>query len=349
MEGIVAKRCLRDTCIPRYEGIGKFSYREKINRNKIDDIYLKNSDNYEKILKDKSQNRSFIDNIKFKVKMKLWIQAISSMCILITIITCSYLEINYIKNSKFFKFMKSESSKNYSKEEIKKNAKTGITHMYLGVSSIVPDKLEEKVKSVYKEIKKNDKKDSKTIKVYEEQSLEEKENEEISDEIQNGIGVSIEENPKEPEYIEAVSAISSEDEYLKYINDNNIKFMVPAKGTITSRYGVREVVFEGIDPYHTGLDIANKKGTKIISSIKGKVIKVTNNKYNGNFVEVQYKDVVTRYAHMDSVSVKKGTEIEAGTELGKMGETGYATGPHLHFEVMVKGIRIDPQKVLNIK
>ncbi|MDD2628051.1 MAG: M23 family metallopeptidase [Clostridia bacterium] len=344
MEGIVAKRCLRNTCIPRYEGLKKLYYTEKSNKNKIDDIYSKGLDNYEKMLKDKKPSKSLIDNIKLKIKMKLWIQAISSMCILITIITCSYLEINYIRNSKAFKFMKKESRKDYSKEEIVKYGKAGMKNMYCGILSIVPDKLEEKVKSIYIEIKKNDKE----IKVYEEQTIEEQYNKEISNKLQNGIGVSIEENLNEPNYIEAISSISSEDEHLKYINDNSIEFMVPTKGTITSKYGIREIVFEGIAPYHTGIDIANTKGTKILSSTKGTVIKVSNNKYNGNFVEVQYKDVITRYAHMDSVSVKKGMEITAGKELGKMGETGYATGPHLHFEVVVKGTRIDPQKVLNI-
>ena len=64
------------------------------------------------------------------------------------------------------------------------------------------------------------------------------------------------------------------------------KFEKPVNGTITSHYGAREVIFEGIDSYHTGTDIAAKTGTKVVSSIEGKVTRAAYNQYNGNFVEV---------------------------------------------------------------
>ena len=76
--------------------------------------------------------------------------------------------------------------------------------------------------------------------------------------------------------------------------------------------------------------------------------KVANNKYNGNFVEITNGKVVTKYAHMDSISIKYGTEVKAGDLIGYMGETGYATGPHLHFEVVVDSVKIDPAKVLGL-
>jgi len=78
------------------------------------------------------------------------------------------------------------------------------------------------------------------------------------------------------------------------------------------------------------------------------VTKVANNIYNGNFVEITNGKVITKYAHMDSVSIKNGIAVKAGDVIGKMGETGYATGPHLHFEVVVDGVKIDPAKVLNM-
>ena len=123
---------------------------------------------------------------------------------------------------------------------------------------------------------------------------------------------------------------------------------MPTNGTVSSSFGAREVIFEDIDSYHTGVDIANKKGTSIFSSTDGTVTKVANNKYNGNFVEITNGKLVTKYAHMDRVSIKQGAEVKAGDLIGYMGETGYATGPHLHFEVVIDSIKIDPGKVLDL-
>ena len=85
-----------------------------------------------------------------------------------------------------------------------------------------------------------------------------------------------------------------------------------------------------------------------MASTDGTVTKVANNKYNGNFVEITNGKVVTKYTHMDSVSIQNGVNVKAGDVIGKMGETGYATGPHLHFEVVIDNVKIDPAKVLDL-
>ena len=58
--------------------------------------------------------------------------------------------------------------------------------------------------------------------------------------------------------------------------------------------------------------------------------------------------MVTKYLHLSKISVKKGTSVKAGTKIGEVGSTGLSTGPHLHFEVVYKGIKIDPRLVVDL-
>lgn len=352
MEGVVAKRCLRSSSV----GSAYNSYTRGFNRKQnINSVYKKSLSIGRRINKEESVNKSFIEKHIFNIKMKLWIQSISAMCILIITICISMFDINLIDNNKYVKMLKNEYGKNYPINSIKSGIKSGFKYCYSGLIKVVPDKVENKLKAMYLDVKNALKEDNKetqnVVNIYNEEQdveiIEEKgEN--------NGVGVSIEEDvpseeiEKTPEYETAVSTISSEDPYLKYIYDNNIKFVMPTNGTVSSSFGAREVIFEDIDSYHTGVDIANKKGTNIVSSTDGTVTKVANNKYNGNFVEITNGRLVTKYAHMDSVSIKQGAVVKAGDLIGYMGETGYATGPHLHFEVVIDSVKIDPSKVLDI-
>ncbi len=355
MEGIVAKRCLRSSSI----GNSYSRYNRSFNRkDSLSDVCRKSLSIGRKINKEESVNKSFIEKHIFNIKMKLWIQSISAMCVLIVVISVNMFDINLIDNNKYVKMIKKEYSKDYPMNKIKKGAKKGVKYCYLGLIKIVPDEVENKVKSMYLDVKKalteDNKNDKNQVTIY----AEEENKEESSNEIENdGVGVSIDENivsdkieaeEEKIEYETAVSTISSEDPYLQYIYDNNIEFVMPTNGTVSSSFGAREVIFEDIDSYHTGVDIANRKGTNIVASTAGTVTKVANNKYNGNFVEITNGRLITKYAHMDSVSIKQGTEVKAGDLLGYMGETGYATGPHLHFEVVIDSVKIDPSKVLDL-
>ena len=345
MEGIVAKRCLRQS------SIGKEMYGSRVNKkNILNEIYRKNDTISKSLNKEESNTRNLFEKFVFKTKMKLWIQSISAMCILILLIVISMLNVSVIDNNKYVVILKKEYGKNYSLEYIKSKAKSGIKYGYKGLKYVVSDRVENKFRGIYSDIKNIFKKENNNnVVIYEE--IKDNQLSETSDDVKNGVGVSIDENVQSidiSDVKEESSAISIEDSSLEYIKNNNIKFIMPTKGTISSGYGAREVIFKDIDSYHTGLDIANKKGTDIVAATDGVVTKVANNKYNGNFIEITYKDIITKYAHMDSVSVKKGKEIKAGEKIGVMGETGYTTGPHLHFEVVVNGIKIDPAKVLNL-
>lgn len=348
MEGVVAKRCLRQSSL---KGCNN-AWQTRSAKETYNNVYRKNLYISKKVNKREVKSSNWIEKNIFNLKLKLWMQGVGAMCLAILLIVIDILNIGYINNNKYMLKLKEQYNKNYSINDIKDKGVELAKYSAKAVMKIIPERVQNKFKSIYIDVKEafsNNKNDN--IVIYEEESHEEINGENITDKENEGIGASIietEESLEKEKVIEVVSAISSEDNELKYIRENNITFVMPTNGTITSEFGAREVIFTDIDPFHTGLDIANNKGTDIVSSTDGVVTKVANNKYNGNFIEITNGKVITKYAHLDSVSIKNGSNVKAGDVIGKMGETGYATGPHLHFEVVVEGVKIDPAKVLNI-
>ena len=118
---------------------------------------------------------------------------------------------------------------------------------------------------------------------------------------------------------------------------------------ITSGYGWRE---DPVNPvagqmtFHRAVDLAGKMGDPVKAAMKGTVLHVDNNRNLGNFIILKHSEYQTLYGHLSAVSVKKGEEVSQGQVIGKVGETGYTTGPHLHFEVFRNGNRINPLEVL---
>src|SRR5690625_1313387 len=100
---------------------------------------------------------------------------------------------------------------------------------------------------------------------------------------------------------------------------------------------------------HNGTDIAAATGTPVKAAAAGTVA-VTWNSLAGNKILVTHAGgIVTTYHHLSAVSVKNGQKVKAGQTIGKVGSTGSATGPHLHFEVHRHGTRIDPQPFMRSK
>ena len=130
------------------------------------------------------------------------------------------------------------------------------------------------------------------------------------------------------------------------------KMMVPTQKPITfgvlgSPFGWRIDPFTGRSALHTGMDFQAETGTPILAAAGGVVIAQEFHPEYGNMVEIDHGDnLVTRYAHASKVFVKKGDLIRRGQEIAEVGATGRATGPHLHFEVLVQGVPQDPQKFL---
>lgn len=118
--------------------------------------------------------------------------------------------------------------------------------------------------------------------------------------------------------------------------------------TRTSGYGWRTDPMggQGTD-FHLGNDLAAAQGTEILAAADGVVRYAGVHSSYGNYVRILHADGdETLYAHMQYLFVRTGQPVAAGQVLGTVGETGNATGPHLHFEILHKGLRYDPSEAL---
>jgi murein DD-endopeptidase MepM/ murein hydrolase activator NlpD len=121
----------------------------------------------------------------------------------------------------------------------------------------------------------------------------------------------------------------------------------PARGWVTSDFGVR------LDPYtaeramHKGLDIANSPGTPVVAPADGVVVFAGTEGGYGNVLVVDHGyGVKTRYGHLSELDVRLGDKIKRGQRVAAIGNTGRSTGPHLHYEVRVNGLPENPRKFI---
>lgn len=148
---------------------------------------------------------------------------------------------------------------------------------------------------------------------------------------------------------DSINVLSKKLEEIFSQNKDKIQFvnanpnMMPVEGWITSDFGVRRHPIGRSYRMHNGIDIASNLGTAIKSPAAGKVVFSGHSRGYGNMIIVQHGyGVSTLYAHLKSRKVQKGEVITRGDVIGQVGSTGYATGPHLHYEVRVDGIPADP-------
>lgn len=98
---------------------------------------------------------------------------------------------------------------------------------------------------------------------------------------------------------------------------------------------------------HTGIDIVAPRGTPVVSSANGRVSLVGHQGEYGLMVEVDHGyGITTRYAHLSRASVRVGQTVGRGEQLGNVGQSGLATGPHLHYEVLVNGQPANPRRYI---
>jgi len=121
-------------------------------------------------------------------------------------------------------------------------------------------------------------------------------------------------------------------------------FVTPVKGRISSEFGLRRKYNGGeISSHHKGLDIANRTGTPIYAANGGHVVLAIRWKSHGKSVLIDHgHGIFTIYIHMHRIHVKKGQWVKKGALIGRVGSTGIATGPHLHFGLSVNDVRVDP-------
>lgn len=118
---------------------------------------------------------------------------------------------------------------------------------------------------------------------------------------------------------------------------------------VTSRYGIRKrhPVNGGRNRMHQGVDLRADIGTPVRSSAQGVVKRVVHDKHYGIYVDVKHPlGITTRYAHLSKAMVKKGQRVRANKVIGKSGNTGATTGPHLHFEIHSKGRAMKPSSYI---
>jgi murein DD-endopeptidase MepM/ murein hydrolase activator NlpD len=122
---------------------------------------------------------------------------------------------------------------------------------------------------------------------------------------------------------------------------------LPIRGWESSPFGWRADPFTGQRAHHSGVDIAAAEGAPIHSATDGLVVAATYDSMLGNYVEVRaqlgYSYV---YGHMSTILTRVGAHVASGSVLGLVGHTGYATGPHLHFEVRLHGVPQNPRNYL---
>lgn len=147
---------------------------------------------------------------------------------------------------------------------------------------------------------------------------------------------------QKPETENEITKISTDAECVKDI----YKIVSPMQGIITSRFGNRVSDNPIVSSYHTGLDIGANTGTLIKAAHDGVVTQAGDNGTYGKSVTIESGDLKTIYAHCSSVLVKKGKQIKTGENIAKVGMTGNATGPHLHFEIRYQGRFVNPEDVI---
>ncbi len=123
-------------------------------------------------------------------------------------------------------------------------------------------------------------------------------------------------------------------------------YIWPVYGVISSPYGWRVHPVNRQMSFHSGIDIAAPEGTPIFSSTSGIVSFAGEKSGYGLMVEVKSNNNVIRYGHLSKITVYVGQNVERGTLIGRVGSTGVSTGPHLHFEVLVKNETVNPLALL---
>lgn len=119
---------------------------------------------------------------------------------------------------------------------------------------------------------------------------------------------------------------------------------MPVNGKSSSNPGARVHPIFKRQSCHTGWDIAAPSGTPIVAADNGSVATISNGGAYGKAVMIVHGDgLITFYAHMSSIGVKIGQVVSKGETIGRVGSTGWSTGPHLHFEVRIDGTPYDPR------
>jgi murein DD-endopeptidase MepM/ murein hydrolase activator NlpD len=121
----------------------------------------------------------------------------------------------------------------------------------------------------------------------------------------------------------------------------------PAQGWTTSGFGYRISPFTNQREFHEGLDISARIGTEIIAPSDGVVVEIGKTYGFGNLLIISHGyGIKTIYGHLSKTLVKKGQSVKRGDKIALIGNTGRTTGPHLHYEIQLNGVPVNPQNYI---
>ncbi|BAS26535.1 M23 family metallopeptidase [Limnochorda pilosa] len=125
-------------------------------------------------------------------------------------------------------------------------------------------------------------------------------------------------------------------------------FVWPVRGRITSDFGLIRTVNGEPNGRHSGLDIAAPEGTPVVAANGGVVVLAENHMTTGNTVIIDHGwRLSTSYLHLSEILVKEGQRVAKGEVVGRVGATGFATGPHLHWAANLDGVFVDPRALID--
>lgn len=131
------------------------------------------------------------------------------------------------------------------------------------------------------------------------------------------------------------------------LRDDLLPLAMPLEGRISSAFGYRRILNGQPRARHSGLDIAANTGTLVVVPAPGTVAVTGDFFFNGKTVQIDHGGgLVTMYCHLSRIDVGEGEMVSRGQVLGAVGATGRATGPHLHWTVSLRGVRVDPQAAM---
>ncbi len=124
-------------------------------------------------------------------------------------------------------------------------------------------------------------------------------------------------------------------------------FIYPTVGMLTSPFGMRPDPFTGVYMFHNGIDLANAIGTPVDAAMDGRVVYLGVNRGYGQYILLDHGGgYQTLYGHLSKWIAHMGEYVRAGQEIAEMGDTGYSTGPHLHFTIYKDSVPVNPLNYL---
>ena len=121
----------------------------------------------------------------------------------------------------------------------------------------------------------------------------------------------------------------------------------PVQGWVTSGFGFRTNPFTGLNQMHEGMDISNRIGAPVVAPADGIISDTGSDWGHGKILVISHGfGVVSRYSHLNKVSVRVGQKVKRGDKIAEVGMSGKTTGPHLHYEVRLNGIPVNPMRYI---